>query len=122
MIVLIVVDNLARLLPNVLSAKISFNDPVKLYDPLTKKFEIYVDTDEGGRMVLFGFCEYVAYYRFVSHCFLHLNYVGNNIFVHRIFLVEGVEIDYKRDFDNGCSNKVEVDSIDCEKILSPYDV
>jgi len=36
--------------------KISFNHPVKLYDPLAKKFEIFVDTDEGGRMVLFGFC------------------------------------------------------------------
>ncbi|QCD94308.1 hypothetical protein DEO72_LG5g2391 [Vigna unguiculata] len=30
--------------------KISFNHSVKLYDPLTKKFEIFVDTDEGGRM------------------------------------------------------------------------
>jgi len=36
--------------------------------------------------------------------------------------VEGVEIDYKRDFDNGGSNKVEVGVVDCEKILSPYDV
>jgi len=101
---------------------ISFNDPMKLYNPLTKKFEIYMDIDEGGRMVLFGFCQYVAYYGFVSPCFLHLNYVRNNIFVHRIFSAEGVEIDYKRDFDNGCSNKVEVGFVDCEKILSPYDV
>ena len=53
--------------------KISFNHPVKLYDPLTKKFEIFVDTNEGGRMVLFGFFQYVEYYGFVSPCFLHLN-------------------------------------------------
>ncbi|QCD94579.1 hypothetical protein DEO72_LG5g2664 [Vigna unguiculata] len=39
-----------------------------------------------------------------------------------IFSVKGVEIDYKRDFDNGGSNKIEVASVDCEKILSPYDV
>jgi len=56
--------------------KISFNDPVKLYDPLTKFFKIYVDKDKGGKMVLFGFCQYVAYYGFVSPCVLHLNYVG----------------------------------------------
>ena len=102
--------------------KVSFNDPMKLYDPFTKKFEIYVDTDEGGRMVLFGFCQYVAYYEFISPCFLHLNYVGNNIFVHRIFSAEGVEIDYKRDLGNACNNKVEVGFVDCEKILSSYDV
>ncbi|QCD96961.1 hypothetical protein DEO72_LG6g1671 [Vigna unguiculata] len=102
--------------------KISFNHPVKLYDPLGKKFEIFVDTDEGGRMVLFGFCQYVAYYGFVSPCFLHLNYVGNNVFVHRIFLVEGVEIDYSRDLQAGGSNQLEVGSVDCEKILSSYDV
>ena len=93
--------------------KISFNHPVKLYDPLTKKFEIFVDTNEGGRMVLFGFFQYVEYYGFVSPCFLHLNYVGNNVFVHRIFSVEGVEIDYRRDLEAGGSNQVEVSFVDC---------
>ena len=79
-------------------------------------------TDEGERMILFGFYQYVAYYGFVSPCVLHLNYVGNNIFVHRIFSTEGVEIDYKRDLDNACKSKVEVGSVDCKKILSSYDV
>jgi len=95
---------------------------VKLYDPLSKKFELYMDTDEDGRMVLFGFCQYVSYYGFVSLSFLHLNYVGNNIFVHRIFSAEGVEIDYKRDLGNACNNQVGVGFGDCEKILSSYDV
>ena len=93
-----------------------------MYDPLTKKFEIFVDTDKGERMVLFGFCQYVAYYGFVSPCFLHLNYVANNVFVHRIFSVEGVEIDYRRDLEPGGSNEVKVGFVDCEKILSSYDV
>ncbi|QCD96960.1 hypothetical protein DEO72_LG6g1670 [Vigna unguiculata] len=49
-------------------------------------------------------------------------YCGDRYFRIRIFSVEGVEIDYKRDFDHGGSNKVEVGAVDCEKILSPYDV
>ncbi|QCD93287.1 hypothetical protein DEO72_LG5g1359 [Vigna unguiculata] len=39
-----------------------------------------------------------------------------------IFSVEGVEIDYSRDLQAGGSNQVEVGSVDCEKILSSYDV
>jgi len=98
--------------------KVSFNDLVKLYDPLLQKFEIYVDTDEAGRMVLFGFCQYVSFYGFNCPCFLHLNYVGNNIFLHMIFSTQGIEIDYKRDLANACNTQVEVGFGHCEKILS----
>ncbi|QCD83602.1 hypothetical protein DEO72_LG2g3948 [Vigna unguiculata] len=73
--------------------KVSFNDRVKWYDPLSQKFEIYVDTDE-----------------------------GNYIFVHRIFSAEGVEIDYKRDLGNACNSQVQAGFGDYEKILSSYDV
>jgi len=36
--------------------------------------------------------------------------------------VEGVEIDYRRDLEPGGSNEVKVGFVDCEKILSSYDV
>ncbi|QCE13903.1 hypothetical protein DEO72_LG11g901 [Vigna unguiculata] len=39
----------------------------------------------------------------------------------RIFSVEGVEIDYRRDLEPGGSNEVKVGFVDCEKILSSYD-
>ena len=42
--------------------KLSFNYAVKLYDPLSEMFEIYVDTDESLRMILFGFSRYITYY------------------------------------------------------------
>jgi len=73
-------------------------------------------------MVLFGSCQYVSFYGFISPCFLHLNYVGNYIFVHRIFSAEGVEIDYKRDLGNACNSQVQAGFGDYEKILSSYDV
>jgi len=93
-----------------------------LYDPLSQNFEIYVDIDEAGRMVLFGLCQYISFYGLSSPCLLHLNYVGNNIFLHRIFSAQGIEIYYKRDLANASNTQVQVGFVDCEKILSNYDV
>ncbi|QCE03215.1 hypothetical protein DEO72_LG8g1237 [Vigna unguiculata] len=76
--------------------KLAFNYAVKLYDPLLKMFEIYVDTDESLRMVLFGFS--------------------------RIFSAEGVEMDYNRDSANAPNSQVAVAAPDFEKVLSNYDV
>ncbi|QCE10715.1 hypothetical protein DEO72_LG10g1946 [Vigna unguiculata] len=102
--------------------KLAFNYAVKLYDPLSKMFEIYVDTDESLRMVLFGFSMYIPYYGLTGSCYLHLNYVGNNVFLHRIFSAEGVEMDYNRDSGNAANNQVPVAAPDFEKVLSNYDV
>jgi len=93
-----------------------------MYDPLSKMFEIYVDTDESLRMVLFGFSRYIPYYRMTGLCYLHLNYVGNNVFLHRIFSAEGAEMDYNRDSANAPNNQVAVVAPDFEKVLSNYDV
>jgi len=101
--------------------KVFFNDPVKLYDPLLEKFEVYMDTNEVGRMVLFGFCRYVSFYGLSSPCFLHLHYVGNNTFLHRIFSTQGIEIVYKRYLTSASNTQVQVGFADCEKILSIYD-
>ena len=102
--------------------KLAFNYAVKLYDPLSKMFEIYVDTDESLRMVLFGFSRYIPYYGLTGPCYLHLNYVGNNVFLHRIFSAEGVEMDYNRDSANAPNSQVAVAAPDFEKVLSNYDV
>jgi len=102
--------------------KFAFNYAVKMYDPLSKMFEIYVDTDESLRMVLFGFSRYIPYYRMTGLCYLHLNYVGNNVFLHRIFSAEGAEMDYNRDSANAPNNQVAVVAPDFEKVLSNYDV
>ncbi|QCD82702.1 hypothetical protein DEO72_LG2g3042 [Vigna unguiculata] len=76
--------------------KLAFNYAVKLYDPLSKMFEIYVDTDESLRMVLFGFS--------------------------RIFSTEGIEMDYNRNSANASNTQVPVVVADFEKVLSNYDV
>ncbi|QCD96823.1 hypothetical protein DEO72_LG6g1533 [Vigna unguiculata] len=76
--------------------KLAFNYAVKLYDPLSKMFEIYVDTDESLRMVLFGF--------------------------NRILSAEGVEMDYNRDSGSAANTQVPVVAPDFEKVLSNYDV
>jgi len=102
--------------------KLAFNYAVKLYDPLSKMFEIYVDTDESLRMVLFGFSRYIPYYGLTGPCYLHLNYVGNNVFLHRIFSAEGLEMDYNRDSGNAANSQVPVAAPDFEKVLSNYDV
>jgi len=99
-----------------------FNYAVKLYDPLSKMFEIYVDTYESLRMVLFGFSRYIPYYGLTGPCYLHLNYVGNNIFLLRIFSTEGIEMDYNRNSANASNTQVPVAIADFEKVLSNYDV
>ncbi|QCE03700.1 hypothetical protein DEO72_LG8g1725 [Vigna unguiculata] len=76
--------------------KLAFNYAVKLYDPLSKMFEIYVDTDESLRMGLFGFS--------------------------RILSAEGVEMDYNRDSGSAANTQVPVVAPDFEKVLSNYDV
>jgi len=70
---------------------------VELYDPLRKKFELFVDTTDVGTIVLFGLAEFLKYYGFKKWFFLHLSYVGKNQFIHKIFSPEGVEIVYCRD-------------------------
>ncbi|QCD78865.1 hypothetical protein DEO72_LG1g2501 [Vigna unguiculata] len=76
--------------------KLLFNYAVKLYDPLSEMFEIYVDTDESLRMVLFGFS--------------------------RIFSAEGIEMDYNINLANASNTQVPVVVADFEKVLSNYDV
>ncbi|QCE15412.1 hypothetical protein DEO72_LG11g2423 [Vigna unguiculata] len=76
--------------------KLAFNYAIKLYDPLSKMFEIYVDTDESLRMVLFGFS--------------------------RIFSAEGVEMNYNRDSGSAANTQVPVAAPDFEKVLTNYDV
>ena len=55
-------------------------------------------------------------------CYLHLNYVGNNIFLHRIFSAEGIEMDYNRNSANASNTQVPVAVSNFEKVLSNYDV
>ncbi|QCD86448.1 hypothetical protein DEO72_LG3g971 [Vigna unguiculata] len=76
--------------------KLAFHYAIKLYDPLSKMFEIYVDTDENLRMVLFGFS--------------------------RIFSAEGVEMDYNRNSGSAANTQVPVAAPNFEKELSNYDV
>ena len=102
--------------------KFAFNYAVKMYDPLSKMFEIYVDTDESLRMVLFGFSRYIPYYGLTGPCYLHLNYVGNNVFLHKIFSAEGVEMDYNRNSGSAANTQVPVATPNFEKELSNYDV
>jgi len=51
---------------------------VELYDPVRKKFELFVDTTDVGNILLFGLAEFMKYYRFKKCFFLHLSYVGKN--------------------------------------------
>ncbi|QCE14196.1 hypothetical protein DEO72_LG11g1195 [Vigna unguiculata] len=93
-----------QFIPN--TEKISFNHPVKLYDPLAKKFEIFVDTDEGGRMetmsLFTGSSRWKALKLIIGEIWRLV--VATKL---KIFSVEGVEIDYRRDLEAGGSNQVE---------------
>ena len=50
------------------------------------------------------------------------NYVRNNIFLHRIFSAEGIEMDYNINLANASNTQVPVVVADFEKVLSNYDV
>jgi len=43
---------------------------VNLYDPLSKKFEMFVDKNEEGSIVLFSFSKFIIYYGLNNSCLL----------------------------------------------------
>ena len=63
---------------------------VQLYDPIYKKFELYLDTNIDGIIILFSLTEFIKYYGFIQEVYLHLNYIGNNVFLYKIYFVDGV--------------------------------
>jgi len=69
---------------------------VELYDPIYKKFELFVDINIDGYLILFSLTNFLKYYDLNNNVYLHLNYIGNNVFLHKILLAEGIEIVYER--------------------------
>ena len=48
--------------------------------------------------------ELIKHYAFIQDVYLHLNYVGNNVFLYKIYFVDGVEIVYERHSVAGSNN------------------
>jgi len=56
----------------------------------TKIFELYLDTNIDGIIILFCLTEFMKYYGFNEDVYLHLNYIGNNVFLHKIYFADEV--------------------------------
>ncbi|QCD92702.1 hypothetical protein DEO72_LG5g770 [Vigna unguiculata] len=93
---------------------------VQLYDPIYKKFELYLDTNIDGIIILFSLTEFMKYYGFNEDDYLHLNYIGNNVFLHKIYFADGVEMIYERELVSGLNNDSGgiVNNVD---VVNPHD-
>ena len=75
---------------------LKLDSKVELYDPLYKKFEFFVDINIDGCFVLFSLAEFFKYYGLNNNYYVHFSYIGNNIFLYKIFLAERTQILYER--------------------------
>jgi len=75
---------------------LKLDSKVELYDSIYKKLELFVDINVDDYLVLFSFTDFLKYYDLNINVYLHLNYIGNKVFLHKIFLAEGTKIVYER--------------------------
>ena len=68
---------------------------MKLIDPTMKRFKFPYFVKSSGRLHLSGIVEeMINYYNLRNEVYLHLNYVSENVFLYKIFYLEGMELDY----------------------------
>jgi len=85
-----------------------------------------VDINIDGCFVLFSFLEFYKYYGLNSNFYVHFSYVGNNVFVYKIYLAEGTQILYERvssePLNNDGNTSTGNGNHNLTKKLSQYDV
>jgi len=107
-----------------------YSQEMELIDPCFKRFKFNFDVKPSGIILLSGVVqEMIKYYKLKDEVYLHLNYVSKNIFLYRLFSLEGIEMNYTRDvassFDirNIPTNSAnDHDDLSLVKTLSYYDV
>ena len=110
--------------------KLIYGEEMQFIDPCYKSFKFKFDVKPNGTTIFRGgIGKMFKYYNLKDEVYLHLNYVSKNVFLYKLFSIEGMEIDYNI---NGasCSRSANVgsDLADCGadyslvKCLTDYDV
>jgi len=75
--------------------KIIYGEEMQFIDPCYKNFKFKFDVKANGTTVFRGgIGKMFKYYNLKDKVYLHLNYVSKNVFLYRLFSLEGMEIDY----------------------------
>ena len=114
----------------ILEKKVVYGQEMELIDPCFKSFKFKFDVKPSGTMVLRGAIGKIfKYYNMKDQVYLHLNYVSRNVFLYRLFSLEGIEIHYSVDVgsSSGTANIAEDGvhkrgDLSLVKCLSHYDV
>jgi len=70
---------------------------MQLIDPTMKRFKFEFFVNESDRLYLNGVVEeMIEYCSLKNVVYMHLNYVFENVFLYRIFTLEGTMLDYRR--------------------------
>ena len=81
--------------------KLIYGEEMQFIDPCYKTFKFKFDVKANGTTVFRGgIGKMFKYYNLKDEVYLHLNYVSKNVFLYRLFSLEGMEIDYST---NGAS-------------------
>jgi len=68
-----------------------YGEEMELIDSCLKMFKFQFDVKSSGRIDLSGPVKnMVKYYNLKNEVYLHLNYVSKNVFLYRIFSLEGI--------------------------------
>ena len=90
-----------------------FDKLALLIDPLSKNFELTTDLTVDDSIALFGLDALVNYYGLLDPYNMHLNYVGENTFMYKLFSSEGLELTYDRLSSTSCH--VLMDGVNCSE-------
>jgi len=110
--------------------KIIYGQEMEFVDPCSKTFKFKFDVKPNATTIFRGpIGKMFKYYNLKDGVYLHMNYVSLNVFLYRLFSVEGIEIAYTTNGAScsGTANNA-TDVVDEEtdnsliKCLSAYDV
>jgi len=75
--------------------KVIYGEEMQFIDPCYNTFKFKFDVKENGTTVFRGgIGKMFKYYNLKDKVYLHLNYVSKNVLLYRLFLLEGMEINY----------------------------
>jgi len=110
--------------------KVVHGQEIEFIDPCFKTFKFKFDVKPNATTILCGpIGKMFKCYNMKDEVYLHMNYVSKNVFLYRLFSLEGIEIDYSTNVasSSGTAN-IPADVANQEsdhslvKCLSAYDV